>query len=45
MNKKEREERLLHGIELINGLKARVQEKKADDAALAITTQENEKDV
>ena len=38
---KEREEKLLQGIQGANGLKARVGGKKADGTALAVTTQEN----
>ena len=41
LSEKEREERLLQGIELTNGLKARMGGKKADDTARAVTTQEN----
>ena len=41
LSEKEREERLLQGIQLANGLKARVCAKKADDTALTATTQEN----
>ena len=41
LSEKEREERLLQGIESTNGLKARMGGKKADDTALAVTTQEN----
>ena len=38
---KEREDKLLQGIQSPNGLKARVGAKKADDTALTVTTQEN----
>ena len=38
---KKREEKLLQGIKLVNGLEACVGAKKADGAALAATTQEN----
>ena len=42
LSKKEREERLLEGIQSANGLKARVGAEKAEDgAALILTTQEN----
>ena len=41
MSEKEREEKLLQGIELTSGLKARVGAKKADGTALAVTTLEN----
>ena len=41
LSKKEREEKLLQGIQPANGLKARVGAKKADGTALAATTQEN----
>ena len=37
---KEREEKLLRGIQPANSLKARVAAKKADGTALAVTTQE-----
>ena len=40
LSKKEREEKLLQGIQLGNGLKALVA-KKADSTALTVTTQEN----
>ena len=41
LNKKEREERLLQGIQSANGLKARVGAEKAEDGtALTLTTQE-----
>ena len=39
---KEREERLLQGIQSDNGLKARLGAKKADGTALTLTTQKNE---
>ena len=41
LSEKEREERLLQGIQLANALKARVCAKKADDTALTTATQEN----
>ena len=41
LSEKECEERLLQGIQSANGLKARVGTKKADGAALIVTTQEN----
>ena len=41
LSKKEREERLLQGIQSANGLETRVGAKKADGTALALTTQEN----
>ena len=41
LSEKEREERLLQGIQLANGLKAQVGAKKADGTALAVTIQEN----
>ena len=41
LSEKEREEKLLQGIQLANGLKARTGVKKADGTALAVTTQEN----
>ena len=41
LSKKEREEKLLQGIQSANGLKASVGAKKADGTALTITTQEN----
>ena len=41
LSRKEREKKLLQGIQLANGLKARVGAKKADGTALTITTQEN----
>ena len=41
MSEKEREEKLLQGIQPVNGLKVRVGAKKADNTALAVTTQEN----
>ena len=40
-SKKEREEKLLQGIQPANGLKARVGAKRADGTALTVTTQEN----
>ena len=41
LSEKESEEKLLQGIQSANGLKARVGEKKTDDTALTVTTQEN----
>ena len=41
LSKKEREEKLLQGIQTPNGLKARVGAKKVDGTALTVTTQEN----
>ena len=41
LSKKEREEKLLQGIQSTNGLKSRLGAKKADCAALTVTTQEN----
>ena len=41
LSKKEREEKLIQGIQSASGLKARVGGKKTDGAALAVTTQEN----
>ena len=41
LSKKEREVKLLQGIQSANGLKARVGVKKADGTALAVTTLEN----
>ena len=41
LSEKEREEKLLQGIQLANGLKARVGTKKANGTALTMTTQEN----
>ena len=41
LSKKEREGKLLQGIQPANGLKARVGAKKADSTTLTITTQEN----
>ena len=41
MGRKEREDKLLQGIQSPNGLKARVGAKTADDTALTVTTQEN----
>ena len=41
LSKKEREEKLLQGIQLVNGLKARFGAKKADDTAMTVTTQKN----
>ena len=41
LSKKEREEKLLQGIQSTNSLKARVGGKKADGTALTLATQEN----
>ena len=41
LSEKEREEKLIQGIQPANGLKARLGAKKADGTALAVTTQEN----
>ena len=41
LSKKEREERLLQGLQPVNGLRARVSRKKVDGTALRMTTQEN----
>ena len=41
LSEKEREEKLLQGIQSINVLKARLGAKKADGTALTMTTQEN----
>ena len=41
LSKKEREDKLLQGIQPANGLKAPVVAKKADGTALTMTTQEN----
>ena len=41
MSEKEREEKLLQGIQLVNGLKVRVGAKKSNDTELTVTTQEN----
>ena len=41
LSEKEREEKLLQGIQPANGLKARLGAKKADGTALTLTTQEN----
>ena len=38
LSKKEREEKLLQGIQSVNGLKARVDAKKAAGTALTVTT-------
>ena len=40
LSEKEREEKLLQGIQLANGFKARVGAKKSDGTALIVTTQE-----
>ena len=39
LSEKEREERLLPGIQLVNGLKARLGAKTSDGMALTLTTQ------
>ena len=41
LSEKEREEKLLQGIQSANGLKSRVGSKKSDDTALTLTTQQN----
>ena len=41
LNKKEREEKLIQGIQSANGLKARLDVTNADGTALTVTTQEN----
>ena len=41
LSEKEREKKLLQGIQYSNGLKARVGAKKADSTGLTVTTQEN----
>ena len=41
LSEKEREEKLLQGIQSASGLKARLGGKKSDGTALALTTQEN----
>ena len=41
MSEKQRKEKLLHDIQLVNGLKARLGGKKADGTALTMATQEN----
>ena len=41
LSEKEREEKLLQGIQSANGLKSRVGPKKADDTARTVKTQEN----
>ena len=41
LSEKEREEKLLQGIQSANELKAQVGTKKADGTALTVTTQEN----
>ena len=41
LSKKEREEKLLQGIQSANGLKARIGANKADGTALTVTTQKN----
>ena len=41
LSEKQREEKLLQGMQPSNGLKARVRAKKADGTALTVTTQEN----
>ena len=40
-SEKEREEKLLQGIQSANGLKRRLGAKKSDGTALTVTTQEN----
>ena len=41
LSKKERKEKLLQGIQLVNGLKERVSAKKVDGMTLTVATQEN----
>ena len=41
LSEKEREERLLQGIQLANGLKEQLGTKKSDVTALTLTTQED----
>ena len=41
LNKKERKEKLLQGIQSANGLKARLGAKKTDGTAMAVATEEN----
>ena len=41
LSKKEREEKLIQGIQSVNGLKVRVGAKKVDGTRLTVTTQEN----
>ena len=41
LSKKEREEKLLQGIQSANGLKAWVQAKRTDCTAVTVTTKEN----
>ena len=41
LNEKERDEKLLQGIQSANGVKARLGAKKADGTALTMTNQEN----
>ena len=41
LSEKEREEKLLQGIQLVNGLKARVGAKEPDGTSVTVTTQEN----
>ena len=41
LSKKEREEKLIQGIQSVNGLKVRVGAKKVDGTTLTVTTQEN----
>ena len=41
LSEKEREERLLQGIQLANGLKEQLGTKKSDGTALTLTTQED----
>ena len=41
LNKKEREEKLIQGIQSVNGLKARLDVTNADGTTLTVTTQEN----
>ena len=41
LSEKEREEKLLQGIQSANGLKVRVGAKRSDGTVLTVTTQEN----
>ena len=41
LSEKERDESLLQGVQPANGLKARLDAKKSDGAALTLATQEN----
>ena len=41
LSEKEREEKLLQGVQLVNGLKARLGAKEVDGTTLTLTTPEN----